>query len=114
MLPRSARLVSSQEIVATVRRGRKIRTPQAIIYILLRPDQPGVRISCIVGKKVHAGAVQRHRYQRWLREAMRPLAASKNLLADIVVTALPAIKDIESLAELKDYLSPYLKDLALE
>lgn len=104
--------MKSTEILTVVRRGRKLRAPWAIIYVLPAAGQTG-QTACVVGKKVDVSAVGRHRYQRWLREVVRPWAAAL-AAKDVVVVALPAIRGLTSFAQLREGLTPYFQDLANE
>lgn len=102
MLPRPHRLTNSADIVAVVRTGMKIETPYVRVYSL--PGKDAVRIACVVGKKVHAKAHVRHRYQRWLRAWISELLPSVSVPTDIVLVAKPAITSVTTMAILKDSL----------
>lgn len=70
MLARSHRLRRSQDIEHVLRRGRCIST-RFVRVCVVPGSTPSTRIACVVGKRVHARAVRRHQYQRWLREIAR-------------------------------------------
>lgn len=91
-----------------------MRTPWAMMYVLSPSPAKRVRVSCIVGKKVDRRAVARHRYQRWLREIFRHWSQRLPRPADVVIVALPPIKDMARLTELRDGLVPYWRRLANE
>lgn len=92
------RIRHKDEVLAVLRGGRKIRTPYALIYV--RPARES-RMACVVGKKVHALAVGRHRLQRQLRESVRQAIPSLSASYDIVVVALPAAAKLESYTVLR-------------
>lgn len=106
--------MKSRDILAAVRQGRKIRTPWVIIHARSHPGGGLGSISCIVGKKVDRRAVARHRYQRWLRELVRAASLQFPPATDIVIVALPAIRNIVSLADLRSGLTPYFQKLGNE
>jgi len=68
-LPAAQRLRRSREYLRVRRAGRKIQTPNFIIYCLVRDSGP-TRLGLTVSRKV-GGAVQRNRVKRRLREFFR-------------------------------------------
>ena len=110
MLSPQARLRRSQDIVATIKHGRVVRTPYVQIYACQQPDSTKVRLACVVSKRVSASAVVRHRYQRLLRAAARQLIPDlqSRWQGNIVLIALPTITTVRKTAELVESLTPYL------
>lgn len=66
--------------------GLRVQTEHAVIYGAPSPSG-AIRFACIVGKKVHKGAVVRHRIQRRLREACKASMVAISGAYDIVVIA---------------------------
>jgi len=102
--------VTSQAIRRLTQAGSRFDTPIARIYYApAEADSPG--LACVVGKKVHAHAVVRHRYQRLLRECLHALTS--NLPSyDMVVVAKPAILRVKKRSELQQILEPYFEKLS--
>ncbi len=109
VLSRSSRLTREQDIVSVIRRGRHIRAVGVDMYISPRTAAP-TRIACVVGMRVHAQAVQRHRYQRWLRVLAREVTVPSpgGRWYDMVWVAQPAIKRFTTLALLRQALLAHL------
>jgi len=105
MLPRRNRLTKRHDIVSTLRRGTAFPTPIVAIHVCRRNDPSAVRVAVIVAKKVHASAVQRHRYQRWLRTAAAELIPQLAYSADMVWVAKPAITRLASANDVTAKLS---------
>jgi ribonuclease P protein component len=101
MLPRRNRLTKRPEIISALRRGTTFSTPFVSIHLRPRDDQPAPRLAVVVAKKVHASAVQRHRYQRWLRAAAAELLLELKNPVDMVWVAKPAIAQLSSAREVK-------------
>lgn len=110
MLPRKFRLTKRRDIVATIRQGVHLATPYAHIYYR-GVNSPHARVTCIVSKKVSTLAVQRHKYQRWLRESARAAINKQNASCDMVWMAKPKITKLKNLKELKASLMPFLEKL---
>lgn len=100
MLPGYARLRRSQDIVTTLRQGKAVATPYVRAHLYQSTRSGPARVACIVGKKVHASAVQRHRYQRWLRECAKALYPSLETGSDLVLVGQPQLVAVESLKDL--------------
>lgn len=101
--------MTSRQIQSLLRTGEHYETPSTSLVV--RPaDRKFSQTACVVGKKVHASSVIRHRYQRLLRAAAQ--AVIKNHLAyDMVIIAKPAILKIKKLDELKKELEPLFEKL---
>jgi len=110
MLPRPLRLTKDREIKAVIKDGQRINTPHVGIHYLANSDHPSSRLAVIVSKKVAASSVRRHRYQRWLRAAARPILPAISSPTDLVLIARPSITSV-GWAELKRSLDLYLKQL---
>ncbi len=87
MLPPLSRLRASGDIERVIKTGRRISTPIATLYILSPSTAGCVRISCVVGKKVHKLSVVRHRVQRKLRAACNALPLGADRSYDMVIVA---------------------------
>ncbi len=104
MLPRHFRLAKSSNIRDAIRRGKVYRTPYVRIYAYAAHTQVHSRVACIVGRRIHASAVVRHRFQRMLREAARAAIATLPHPYDMVWVAKPEIVRVRSLPELRESL----------
>jgi len=110
MLPRKLRLTKCRDVVATIRQGAHLTTPYAHIHYR-RSNNLHARVACIVSKKVSPLAVQRHKYQRWLRESARAAINNQSASCDMVWMAKPKITKLKNLKEFKASLMPYLEKL---
>jgi len=104
MLPAAFRLRRSDDIAMVVRTGLHISTPYVRIHAVLKPDNSHSRLACVVGKKVHSSAVQRHRYQRWLRVYAEDLLKELKMTYDIVLVGQPSLNTVTTYAQLKETL----------
>lgn len=104
MLPAAFRLRRSDTIATVVRTGIHFTTPYVRIHALVDPQSLNSRIACVVGRKVHSSSVQRHRYQRWLREGAAELLPHLKKAYDIVLVARSSITAVSSLAQLQETL----------
>ncbi|MFH1354246.1 MAG: ribonuclease P protein component [bacterium] len=109
MLPRKFRLAKHADITAAIRQGKRLVTPYTNIHYLPTACSH-TRIACIVSKKVSPSAVQRHKYQRWLRVCAYNIV-SKQTAYDMVWIAGPKITQLANQAELQQKLQPYLSKL---
>ena len=111
MLAKESRLNKTNDIVRTIRYGRRIRTPYVLLYVLKPDPAPSkAKVAVVVGKKVHKLAVKRHKYQRWLREI------AQEVINDIppfemVWLALPPLKEVSSKQDLKKSLDSVVEKL---
>lgn len=102
MLQPQYRLRDSVEIMETLRRGARFRTSFCDIYVLIPSNSSHPRLACIVGKRVHASAVQRHRAQRRLRSACARLVPLITTPCNVVIVATNSVllhMDFNSLVE---------------
>jgi ribonuclease P protein component len=87
MLPAAARLRSSDDFRATVRRGRRVGRTTVVLHVVSRPDTIS-RAGFVVSKAV-GGAVTRNRVKRRLRHLVAARLADQTTGVDVVVRALP-------------------------
>jgi ribonuclease P protein component len=110
MLPRAHRLHQQKDIIATIRQGKRLRTPYLLIHYRPHPLGP-TRIACVVSRKIDVSAVKRHAFQRLMREVAKatvPLLTGKH---DMVWVALPAITTITHPQDLQNSIEPYLNTI---
>ncbi|WP_040159256.1 ribonuclease P protein component [Nigerium massiliense] len=88
MLPADARLRSSDDFRATVRRGVRV-SRQTLVLHALRTPRPPARAGFVVSKAV-GNAVTRNRVKRQLRHLTAEALATTTTPLDVVVRALPA------------------------
>ncbi len=101
--------VNSQRIQAILRHGQRLETRYATLMV--QPmSQGAAEVACVVGKKVHVSSVVRHRYQRLLRAAARPLIQA-GLKYDMVMVAKPEILSVKNLHELEDVFETHFRHL---
>lgn len=100
MLAREQRLRRSEDIMRVMRHGRRIKMPHALLYVAAAPNTEGVRVACIVGKRVHRSAVRRHSIQRRLRESVRTHLPRASSPVDLVVVAQPSIVEVRDFEQL--------------
>lgn len=93
MLAKSNRVLSAADFKSAVRRGRRVHTPHAVLYMVPRPATDPTRFGFIVGKNV-GGAVTRNLVRRRLRSIGRDLLPSNLTGRDIVVRALPGVDQL--------------------
>lgn len=95
---------STKDISATVRLGRCFNTPY-VRWCIKASKVDHSRVACVVGKKVSRRAVDRHRYQRWLREVSRLfLDVINKEPVDIVFIAKPGMAGVKTQKELHESL----------
>lgn len=102
--------MKAKDIKQTISRGQVLHTPYVRVHLNASPASTSAsRLACVVSKKISQSAVHRHHYQRWLREAVRPLVTplAPNIL--LVLIAKPAILKVKTLAQLQAALLPPLK-----
>lgn len=109
MLPPIHRLHREADLKRTLQQGRLFRSSCLTIRSLKRGDEEPTRLATVVGKRVHASAIRRHQYQRWLREAGRELIQALPVGYDMVVVAQPPLARLTSLAEISEDMRAILK-----
>lgn len=110
MLPRKFRLAKQGDITAAIRQGKCLVTPYVNIHYLPTTNTH-TRVACIVSKKVSPSAVQRHKYQRWLRACARDFINKQTAYYDMVWIAKPEVVRLSSSKELQKNLEPYLEKI---
>ena len=88
MLARANRVTRPGDFRMTVRRGRRVATPSAVLHILDRGPAEPSRFGFIVTKSV-GGAVTRNRVRRRLRAVCSDILPGVATGVDVVVRALP-------------------------
>jgi ribonuclease P protein component len=93
VLPKTNRVLSAADFKAAVRRGRRVHTAHAVVYLAPRDPSASTRFGFIVGKNV-GGAVQRNLVRRRLRSIGRDLLVDNATGRDVVVRALPGVDQL--------------------
>jgi ribonuclease P protein component len=86
VLSRANRVVRADDFRTTVRRGRRVGTPNALLYVAARDGEPS-RFGFIVSKAV-GNSVVRSRVTRRLRAIGREAIAIQPTGRDVVIRAL--------------------------
>lgn len=92
MLARANRVVLGEDFRSTVRRGRRVTTPSAIVYRLPTRDSAPFRVGVIVARSV-GNSVVRNRVRRRFRALGRGFVDAGYAGEDVVIRALPASAD---------------------
>jgi ribonuclease P protein component len=90
MLQPENRLRDSLEINQALRSGGRVRLPLFDIFITPSPTDT-VRVACVVGKRAHAHAVQRHAIARRLRAACARVVASVSSPCNVVIVGKSSV-----------------------
>ncbi len=88
MLAKANRVVSGADYKAAVRRGRRVGTPNALLYILRREADAPTRFGFIVAKTV-GNSVTRNLMARRFRAIGRESLVRHPVGHDVVIRALP-------------------------
>jgi ribonuclease P protein component len=88
VLARVNRVVTADDFRTTVRNGRRIGTPHALLYVAAKSPSNPSRIGFIVSKSV-GNAVIRNRVTRRLRAIGRGVVLASPTGTDLVIRALP-------------------------
>ena len=88
MLSKPNRVVRAEDFRATMRRGRRLSTPHAVLYFAQRSAGEPARFGFVVAKTV-GGAVTRNLMRRRLRAIGHELVERGYQSTDVVVRALP-------------------------
>ncbi|MDI2099120.1 ribonuclease P protein component [Ruicaihuangia caeni] len=94
MLARANRVIRPDEFRVAVRRGRRMSTAHAVLYLFPRQDAAPTRFGFIVSKAVGV-AVVRNRVRRRLRAIARELLVARPTGTDVVIRALPGIDALD-------------------
>lgn len=89
MLPKYARLTSSEDFARATRSGFRITTTHFVGYLYLKTDDSQAHPKCglIIGKSV-GGSVVRHTLARKIRHALQPLITELPNNSLLVIRAL--------------------------
>lgn len=110
MLAKANRITRGEDYRATVRRGRRLTTPNAVLYVRRNDTTPTPRFGFIVSKQVGV-AVVRNRVRRRLKALCAEVRGELDPQSDIVIRALPGL-DALQWAELRSSLQRALRDRA--
>ena len=93
MLKRANRVVTGDDFRTTVRKGRRVATPHALIYIARTDAETPTRLGFIVSKAV-GNAVTRNLVTRRLRSIGHEVVVTRPTGSDLVVRALPGSQGV--------------------
>ena len=88
MLKRANRVVAAGDFRSTVRMGRRVSTPHALLYVAQRDQGDVTRVGLIVSKSV-GKAVTRNLVTRLLRSIGHDVVLARPTGTDLVIRALP-------------------------
>jgi ribonuclease P protein component len=88
VLKRANRVVAADDFRAAVRRGRRVGTPHALLYVTVKPATDPTRVGFIVSKAV-GNAVKRNLVTRRLRSIGHGIVVTRPTGTDLVIRALP-------------------------
>ena len=88
MLKKANRVVTAQDFRSTIRRGRRVNTSDAQLYVTHRAPGSASRVGIIVSKSV-GNSVVRNRVTRRLRSIGLDFVRSQPTGTDVVIRALP-------------------------
>jgi ribonuclease P protein component len=88
VLKRANRVVTAGDFRSTVRTGRRVATPHALLYVAQREHGDATRVGFIVSKSV-GNAVTRNLVTRRLRAIGRDVVVLTPVGTDLVIRALP-------------------------
>ncbi|WP_213816801.1 ribonuclease P protein component [Glaciihabitans sp. dw_435] len=103
MLAKANRVVRADDFRTTVRKGRRVSTRHAVVYLHARSFGEPTRFGFIVAKTV-GNAVTRNLMRRRLRSVGRDILDQHSTGTDIVIRALPGSDEV-SWATLHDEIS---------
>lgn len=93
MLSRANRVLRPDDFRQAVRRGRRVSTAHAVLYLYPRPADAPTRFGFIVSKAV-GGAVTRNLVRRRMRGVAHELLPSMTTGTDVVVRGLPGVDQV--------------------
>jgi ribonuclease P protein component len=96
-------VVSASDFRTAVRRGKRVSTAHAVVYLHARSSGEPTRFGFIVAKTV-GNAVVRNRMRRRLRSVGRDVLATHATGVDVVIRALPGSPEV-SWANLHEEIS---------
>ncbi len=110
MLAKANRITRGEDYRATVRRGRRLTTPNAVLYVRRNDTTPTPRFGFIVSKQVGV-AVVRNTVRRRLKALCAEVRGELDPHTDIVIRALPGADSVRW-PELRGSLQQALRDRA--
>lgn len=93
MLPKANRVARAEDFRMTVRRGRRVSTPHALLYISGKASTDPTRFGFIVSKAV-GNSVTRNLVTRRLRSISREVLDVQGTGKDVVIRALPGSPEV--------------------
>ena len=93
MLKRANRVVTGDDFRTAVRKGRRIATPHALMYVSRTATDTPTRIGFIVSKSV-GNAVNRNLVTRRLRSIGHDVVLARPTGTDLVIRALPGSQGV--------------------
>jgi ribonuclease P protein component len=93
VLKRANRVVTADDFRTTVRKGRRVGTPHALLYLTHTDAGSPTRIGFIVSKAV-GNAVNRNLVTRRLRSIGREVVVARPTGTDLVIRALPGSQGV--------------------
>ena len=112
MLGRANRIVSADDFRSTVRRGRRIGTPNAQLYVAAQKAVGPTRLGFIVSKAV-GNSVTRNLVTRRLRSIGLDYVRSQPTGRDVVIRALPGCSAVSWTTLQSEILSGLERSAAL-
>lgn len=109
MLPLKNRLKKKKDFEKVLKQGENIRG-SVMHFKVLKTEELEPRIGFIVSKKVSPRAVERNKARRRMKEAARSSLSLLKEGADIVIIALPKIKE-KSFEEIKEEIQKTFKKI---
>ncbi len=108
--PKQNRLLKAAQFQQVFRQGRRLNTPQFIVFNKLN-EQPYSRIGLAISKKSIKTAVGRNRVKRLIREGFRHYAWQRGL--DLILIAKPSVATLtnDQLTKQLDALWPRLEKI---
>jgi ribonuclease P protein component len=88
VLKKANRIVSAGDFRTAIRRGRRISTPNAQLYVMKHVDGGPSRVGLVVSKQV-GNSVKRNRVSRRLRAIGLDFVRSQPTGTDLIIRALP-------------------------
>lgn len=93
MLKRANRVVTGDDFRTIVRKGRRVSTPHALVYVARSQAERPTRVGFIVSKTV-GNAVTRNLVTRRLRSIGHDVVLAQPTGTDLVIRALPGSQGV--------------------
>jgi ribonuclease P protein component len=94
VLAKSNRVVRAADFRATMRKGRRVTTPHAVLYFAARSAGEESRFGFVVAKTV-GGSVTRNLMRRRLRAVAQEVVVAGSTATDVVVRPLPGSEKLD-------------------